>query len=260
MPADRMKLSRFFLSLAFLLPATLGWGEDRKPEKKDTPKVLVAIPLGVSPGTTAKVTIRGLKLDTASVLKFPDSKATAKILSKGNAPVPDKNPEKVGDTQVQAEINVPEGVPAGSISFVVVTATGETQPHRLLVEDKTRVIAEKEPNNGFREAQSIQVGQVIDGMIDPARDVDVFRLEGQAGQRVAFEVLAARHGSALDSILTLYDDKGQELASNDDTDGSADSRLEVTLPRQGSYFLSLMDAHDAGGPVHVYRLVSRLAK
>jgi len=71
-------------------------------------------------------------------------------------------------------------------------------------------------------------------------------------------VLAARYGSALDSILTLYDADGHTVASNDDLDGTTtDSRLEVTLAKAGVYYVSLIDAHDTGGPAHVYRLSIR---
>jgi hypothetical protein len=59
-------------------------------------------------------------------------------------------------------------------------------------------------------------------------------------------------------VLTLYDAQGRQLACNDDAGGSSDSRLECTLPRDGPYFLTLLDAHDTGGPTHVYRLVTRL--
>jgi Bacterial pre-peptidase C-terminal domain len=231
----------------------------KKGTKNDEPRVIMAIPLGARPGATTKITMRGLKLDKATAIRFPGSKTTARIISKGNANVPDKNPDKVGDTQVVAEVTLPASLPAEPLSFVVVTPAGETKPHTLLVETALPVIAEKEPNDGFRQAQPIQIPQVVDGLIDRPHDVDVFRFEGKAGQRVEFEVLAARHGSALDSILTLYNAEGQELASNDDVGDSVDSRLEVTLPRDGVFFLSLIDAHDQGGPAHVYRLVARKA-
>jgi hypothetical protein len=35
---------------------------------------------------------------------------------------------------------------------------------------------------------------------------------------------------------------------------------KVTLPKTGTYYLSLLDAHDQGGPEHVYRLVVREMK
>jgi hypothetical protein len=34
--------------------------------------------------------------------------------------------------------------------------------------------------------------------------------------------------------------------------------LEVTLPKAGVYHVSVIDAHDAGGPAHVYRLTIRV--
>src|SRR6266446_3469964 len=113
----------------FLMSFAASPAQEKKPEKKDTPRVTVAIPLGAASGATTKITIRGLKLDTATAVRFQDSKITVKILTKGQANVPDKNPEKVGDTQLEAEVTLPAGLPSGTLPFVVVTPAGETQPH-----------------------------------------------------------------------------------------------------------------------------------
>jgi hypothetical protein len=240
-------------------PRGLAQGKKKEPKKVE-PRVAMVIPLGASPGKTTKLTVRGLLLDRASALRFTDPKVTAKILSKGKAPVPDKNPDKVGDTQLVAEVALPADLPGEPLSFVVVTAAGETKPHPILVETSLPVLAEKEPNDGFRQAQPIPVPVAVDGVIERPRDVDVFRFEGKAGQKLLLEVLAARHGSGLDSILTVYDADGREVGCNDDSEGSVDSRLEVTLPREGIYYASLIDAHDQGGPEHVYRLIVRVRK
>lgn len=252
----------WFALPGLLLVLTAAVAQNKKPPKKDGPRVTMTIPLGAAPGATTKVTVRGLKLDQATAIRFQDTKTTAKILSKGKAPVPDKSqtPDKVGDTQLVVEVTLPTGMPRGPVTFVVVTPAGETQPHRLLVETEVPVVAEKEPNNGFRQAQKIQIPQAVDGLIQHPKDVDVFRFEGKAGQKLLCHVLAARFGSGLDSLLTLYDARGRQLASNDDFEGSTDSRLNVTLPRDGTYYLGLQDAHDQGGPAHVYRLVVRPAK
>jgi hypothetical protein len=243
----------------FLAP-TAGLGQkQKKEEKKVEPQVLVALPLGAAPGSTVKFTFRGLKLDNATAVRFTDDKAAVKLLSKGKAAVPDKNPEKVGDTQVVAEVTLPAELPSGRLEFVIETKEGTTKPHALLVEKDRPILKEKEPNDGFRQAQPMQIPQVVDGLIERPRDVDVFRIEGKAGQKLVLEVFAARHGSALDSLLTLYDADGQQVATNDDANGSLDSRLEVTLPKSGTFYLSLIDAHDTGGPAHVYWLVARSA-
>jgi hypothetical protein len=235
--------------------------QGKKPAKQVGPRALLALPLGVKAGATTRVTIRGLRLDTATEIRFPDGKATAKIVSKGKAPPPEKlAPGRFGDTQIVADVAVPGGARGPLLPFVVKTAAGDTKPHPLLLETEVPVVAEKEPNDGFQAAQNIRLPSAVDGAISRPRDVDVFAFEGKAGQRVAFEVLAARYGSALDSILTLYGPAGTEVAGNDDSGGSLDSRLEATLAQDGVYHLSLIDAHDRGGPLHVYRLVGRLVK
>jgi hypothetical protein len=240
-----------FLAMAFA-------PEQPKPaEKKDAPRPLLCIPLGVVPGVETKVVIRGQRLDKATEVRFGDVKATVKIVKKRNASVPNmQDAAKVGDTEIEAQITLPADFAEKEAAFTVVTPAGESAPHKLFV-DKTPTVGEKEPNNGFRQAQAVQFPQVIDGAIGQSQDVDVFRFDGQAGQQVVIEVFAARYGSALDSFLTLYDAGGQIVASNDDIDGSNDSRIEATLPKAGVYYVSVIDAHDTGSPTHVYRLVIR---
>ena len=55
-------------------------------------------------------------------------------------------------------------------------------------------------------------------------------------------------------MLTLYDEAEHILGSSADTDGTTDAALQARLPADGKYFLSLIDAHDKGGPTHAYLL------
>lgn len=229
--------------------------DKKKEEKKVDPRVLMSLPLGLAPGKATKVTLRGAGLDTATDVKVADGKGTAKLLSKGKAGVPDKNPEQVGDTQVEAEIKLNDGLPSGTVSVVVTTPAGETKPHAILVETVIPVVAEKEPNDGFKASQAIKLPVVVEGTIGRAKDVDVFQFEGKAGQKVVIEVIAARHGSPLDAMLTLYSKDLQQLAFNDDFDKTRDARIEATLPVDGVYHVSLIDAHDTGSNLHAYRLM-----
>ncbi len=245
------------LLLLALLPLPL-LAQGKKPAPAAGPKVVVAIPLGVKPGATTRLTLRGLKLDTATEVRCQEPKASAKLLKKGGARLPDpKEANRVGNSEAEVEVTLPPDCPARTVTVTVLTPAGESPPHALLV-DRVPVVVEKEPNNGFRDAQPITPGQQVQGAIGQNQDVDVYRFEGNAGQQVVAEVLAARYGSALDSFLTLHDGNGRVLASNDDSDGSPDSRVELRLPRDGTYFLSVLDANDQGGPAHVYRLELRL--
>lgn len=121
---------------------------------------------------------------------------------------------------------------------------------------------EKEPNNVTGGAQSVNAPVVVNGRIDTPGDVDVFRIQGKAGDELVAEIHARRLNSPLDSVLTLTDSGAQLIASNDDfedkaaglTTHHADSRLSAKLPADGFYFLQVTDAQRAGGPEHGYRL------
>ena len=250
---------RPFLALTLLILVGLAPAQPKKPDAKDAPRVLMAQPFGVVPDKATKVTLRGLKLDAAKEVRFADkaTKGSIKLLSKSKAGVPPQmEAARVGDTQVEIEITVPVGVAGETVSLIVVTPGGDSISHKLLL-DRTPIVQEKEPNDGFDTAQDVALGQVIQGSIDRAQDVDVFAFEGKAGQKVALEVHAARYGSALDSFLSLHDKDGQVIASNDDIADSVDSRIEATLPKDGKYFVTVIDSHDGGGALYGYRLSLR---
>lgn len=245
------------MSRALLLPLFLailpGAAQDKKkPEPKNVPHVIFTLPLGAPAGKTTKLTLRGHNLDAATAVNVLDGKGSAKILNKGKAGAPDKNPDKVGDTQIEIELKLNAELPGERVELVVITPTGATKPHPVLT---ALAVLEKEPNDGFRTAQAIVLPVVIEGTIGRPKDVDLFRFEGKKGQKLSAEVLASRYGSPLDAILTLYDAKGEQIASNDDfAKEHRDAKIEMTLPAAGVYYLSLIDAHDTGSALHVYRL------
>lgn len=245
-------MSRACVLLALVLVIPMSAGQDKKKDKTE-PRIVLLLPLGAEAGTTTRVTIRGFRLDQGKEVQV-SSGGTAKILSKGPAPVPDKNPDQVGDTQIVADVTLPAKIEA-DVLITVATSEGNTRPQPLLVEGKRAVVAEKEPNPGFRPSQEIKLPVVIEGVIGMPRDVDVFRFQGKKGQKVRAEVRANRFGSPLDAMLTLYGERAVEIASADDFKGSRDALLEATLPADGVYFLSLIDAHDTGSALHVYRLL-----
>jgi hypothetical protein len=222
-----------------------------KPSKPDDlPKIVVATPMSVIPGATTRLTLRGQKLDKITGVRIEAASAGAKVVNKGTTgDVP-----RVGNTQAEIELTLPPDFTGAMVNVIATNAAGESKAHSLIV-DRALPVVEKEPNNGFAQAQMIAIGQTVAGAIDKGFDVDVYRFEGKAGQRIVAEVVAARFGSPLDSILTLYTGDGQTVAANDDLDATTtDSRLETTLPRDGPYFLVVVDANDRGGPAHVYRL------
>ncbi len=128
---------------------------------------------------------------------------------------------------------------------------------------------EVESNNAINNAEQIDLPKIINGRIEWPGDVDVFRFQGRAGDKVAAEVYARRLNSPLDSLLRLTDASGNVLVWNDDhvmednhlyrdTAGllthHADSYLTAELPKDTEYFVQLTDSQNHGGQTYGYRL------
>jgi serralysin len=67
----------------------------------------------------------------------------------------------------------------------------------------------------------------VDGEISPAGDTDWFRLQVEQGQRynLALAGIEGADGQALDPMLSVYDAQGNQLAFNDDANGTLNSAL-----------------------------------
>jgi len=251
------------LAAAILLqPAFAADNSDKKePKQPEPPRVVVTMPLAVAAGKTNSVRVRGANLTNATELRFTNAavKAVAIIRARSTIELP-KGVEtnKVGNTQMEVELHIPADAAPGTNYFTVISPIGQSAPQPLVVLSVDELIQELEPNGGFKQAQPLAPGKTLLGAVKEAADVDVFRFDGRAGQQAVIEVCAARHGAALDPLLTLYDAVGHILAVSDDANGSPDSRLKFRLPADGGYLVSVIDSFDRGGPAYVYLLRVRL--
>ncbi|GBC77222.1 putative subtilase-type serine protease [bacterium HR08] len=140
----------------------------------------------------------------------------------------------------------PKGGPTYTYEAIL-TLTGAASPPGM--------VTESEPNNSFAQANAITPNVTVSGTINPAGDVDIFAFEARRGQQLLIEVDARSltPPSPLDTVVTLFDSRGQQLAENDDADGSTDSRLRFTIPADGRYFFRVRSFEGKGGPDYVYR-------
>jgi len=121
---------------------------------------------------------------------------------------------------------------------------------------------EREPNDATPVAMPIGIATIVNGRIERAGDVDVFRVQARSGQRLVFEITARTLASALDSMLEVFDADGALLAVNDDcahplwgtATHFADSSVIVAAPAAGALFVRVSDTTDRGGPEYGYRL------
>ncbi|MEO2010195.1 MAG: hypothetical protein ABGX22_16085 [Pirellulaceae bacterium] len=95
----------------------------------------------------------------------------------------------------------------------------------------------------------------INGRIDEADQVDLFRVPVTAGQTLRFKVLSHRVGSRLDPVLTVRDVKGKVLGQNDDNGSNTDAVVQVKIANGVSEVdVEIRDVTHRGSLLHVYRI------
>ncbi len=193
------------------------------------PSVRGVTPLGVGAGQAATLEIRGADLDGATALRFDD--LDAKI--EGFEPSKDL---------VKVKLRLPSGIAPGPRSFRVVTPRGVSNAGLLVVGRPIPTVAEAGPNHGFRKAQVVTAPATIAGGLKDGNEVDVFAVEMKGGQTLVAESVAARAGSGLDALVTIFSPEGRELASDDDLFGR-DGAAWITVPALGRYFVQIADAN-----------------
>jgi hypothetical protein len=118
-------------------------------------------------------------------------------------------------------------------------------------------VAEQEPDNSQGQAQPVSLPALISAAFDGPADADFFSFQGQAGDVfTAFSEAAPEQSSRADTVVTLFDESGGQLAQNDQNGlfASNDSFLQVVLPAGGTYYLRVHDYFQEGGADYGYRL------
>ena len=120
-------------------------------------------------------------------------------------------------------------------------------------------LLETEPNDSIEqiaEVETVAWPVVLNGRIDRAGDVDVWRFTARKNESIEIEVHGARLGSRIDSVLSISNLAGKELATNDDFDkGQSDSRIVFAAPEDAEFTISIRErfAH-RGGSGYAYRV------
>ena len=190
----------------------------------ELPFVTSIYPLGAQDGTTSKVKLQGYNLK-----------------------------------EKQIEVSIPENAydmfrveGAGTPAFNPVCLAVDSFPERN----------EKEDNNSNDDADAVKTGTVINGRINAAGDIDVFKIKAKKGEKLVFDVGARKYGSPLDACISLTNSDGKLLFNKDDADEpniglnthKADPYTIYTVPEDGTYFLTVRDIQNHGGDAYSYRL------
>jgi hypothetical protein len=136
-------------------------------------------------------------------------------------------------------------------------ASGVSNPVPVIVSDLPLVRETTAANDSVAAAQVVSVPSGINGRIEHEGDLDCFAFEAKKGDVVSMEVVARRVQSGLDPTIRVLDEKGKQLAANDDLKLGkrtySDSWLENWMaPADGKYVLEIRDVHLRGGELYPY--------
>jgi hypothetical protein len=137
-------------------------------------------------------------------------------------------------TELIVEIDVPGTIEPGVHGFRVRTPLGTTALRTFAV-GTVPELDETEMNDEPGDSQLMTLPMTANGALQRGADIDCYRFDAKAGQQVVFALVGAPIGSRIDSTLTLLDETGATLATNDDpTWQQRDSLLVHTSRRMAA--------------------------
>jgi hypothetical protein len=224
-----------------------------------SPRVNHAFPAGAQAGTPVEVAVAGFDLDEPAGLLFSHPGITAEYLPPKDPPpdpkkkdAPPAKKRGPGDPQT-FQVTVNPDVPAGTYDLRLVGKWGVSNPRAFVVGGRPEV-REKEPNNDVPEAQRVELGTTVNGVIANNTDVDYVTFAAKAGRRVVLACLSSSIDSPGRPLVEVFEPSGRKLAS---ARGSrdADAVADFVAPADGDYLGRVSAfAYQGGGPDHVYRL------
>lgn len=207
--------------------------------------VLGPMPFGIKPGTALDLTLTGSNLanPTGVLTNFP-----AKVS------IPNDKKNGTEPTTLRVRLEVPADVAPGYYTLQLATTQGMSNMRVFCIDDLAAV-AEVATNRNKATPQVLPLPCVLAGRTDNEQAC-FFKFSVKPGQRLTFDVLGRRLGSAIDPEITLYDAKSmRELAHQNDSPGcQSDCRLTHTFKEGGDYLLEIKDVLNRGGADYFYRL------
>src|SRR6266850_2996029 len=224
-----------------------------------TPEIFSLEPRGIQRGTTAKIKLIGTNLIGLTELLLHNSKLGGELLK---TPAPTTN-------EVWIRIIVATNLSRGPCELSVKNTNSESSKLKLYIDDLPQIY--EPPERGMTAVSSKQskVHQSTNPSIhqsspvwppfsfwgtlsDPGK-ADEVRFQGHVDDTLVFDLAARSIGSKANALLTLYDEQGALLASNNGLDGG-DPLLTFHIPKTAEYKIQISDKTDSASKEHFYRL------
>ena len=205
----------------------------------DPPVIKYMVPSAIAPGRATEVSFVGSNLGAATNLwtSFPAKSENIRC----------------AEDRAIFKISLPPNCANGLGAVRLVATNGISDLHLLMI-DRLPSMEANGTNRSAASAQELKPAVALDGAC-AERAADFFKFAARKGQRLSFEVVAQRLGSALDPLVRLLDAGGHELVFCEDTPGAGvDCRFSHRFASSGQYLLELRDTRYDGGSQYRYRL------
>ena len=204
-----------------------------------SPFIQSIFPRGARQGTEVEISLQGKYLGDAYEIRFSGTGVAGKILD-------------ASESQVKVLVTITPNAAVGRRDLRVLTPRGSFVqvfevgglPEQL----------EVEPNDDWAKASLLPLPVVVNGRIF-AGDYDHFRIRASADQVLVFDLNSSRTGTRFDAVVSILDDKGREVASQDDYYFDKDPHLEHRFAQAGEYIVRVNGFREAGSPFSEYRLL-----
>ncbi|HTG44893.1 MAG TPA: c-type cytochrome domain-containing protein [Verrucomicrobiae bacterium] len=204
------------------------------------PELIAVEPRGVQRGVETQVRLTGKNLARVDQANFGNSAIAAEVIEE-----PDS-----GGSSLRLRIHPSPTIPRGKYEFSVSGLNGASGMISIYIGDLPHT-QETESGN----PQSIAATPVtIWGTHKESGDTDFFQFPGTAGETIVFDAAAKSLGSKANLVLTLSDDMGKVLASNNGFGNSGDPLLAFEFAHSGTYQLEVSELVLGGSPEHFYRI------
>lgn len=103
----------------------------------------------------------------------------------------------------------------------------------------------------------LKSGLSVTGVLDQEFGEDRYTLTAVKGDKLHLEARNLRDMGAMDLTLTVFDETGKQIVTNDDMPGMTDAGLDFTAPADGTYTVVVQDVSGLSGDVtSLYRLTA----